>query len=136
MATISRRTEIELRGLALGTDLSAAIPFAASAVIVLIFSLHVDERRSKLFLSKSVKDSKLVMPSLVRRSTEASEDSFIFDPFLSQPLNSAAVGAVKAGSLVGSKPFIIRRFCTSTVAFLRTVSAYINFIAFGLILNK
>ena len=35
-------------------------------------------------------------------------------------------------SLVRSKPFIIRRFYTSTVAFIRTVSAYVNFKAFGL----
>ena len=39
---------------------------------------------------------------------------------------------VSSRSLVGSKPFIMRQFCTSTVAFVRSVSAYVNFIAFGL----
>ena len=39
---------------------------------------------------------------------------------------------VSSRSLVGSKPFIIRRFCTSTVTFIRMVLAYANFIAFGL----
>ena len=39
---------------------------------------------------------------------------------------------VSSRSLVGSKPFIIRQFCTSTVAFFHMISAYVNFIAFGL----
>ena len=39
---------------------------------------------------------------------------------------------VGSRSLVVCKSFIIRGFCTSTVEFVRTVLAYIHFIAFGL----
>ena len=92
---MSRRTDMELM-FAPGTSFSATMLFVASAAIAGIVLMQIAGRPWMLFVSKSKRALKLVIPSCRIRLTAASELSFMLVLCLSHDLKEAAA----AGGMV------------------------------------